>query len=468
MSHKICSLLHKPENYFRKKFSLSAVYEKLSLPRWRWCPRPDVPGIDEQTSFLTDFSSRFIVLLGGNGSGKTEASAVKIARIVCDLIPPPRPVSVFAIVGPSLDQACGICWKEKLFGKQLILDSEIDWQRCSWINRNRNFPRLISLIPDSRGYRWELAFMSVEQTRRLFQGYAIDGFWISEQIPWEIVVELYRGTRETALSGTCIYEHTPIDPSLAVELKSFIEQNKTVRVYHLSTLHNFHISDDWKASFASLLPDEIKNTRLYGHFPQVVGSVFAIDPERIFGIKPFKSPKYRVIGIDWGGGGSHPTACVFAYVYDDLSFYVTNELIINDENQTVTENIKKIKQICTDINFRPSFVVADSENRLANNELSKHFTIRTANKVLFDSIDRIRFLLKTGKLTISKNCQNLFRQLQNYRFADKSKVDVIREDNDLVDALRYLVMSIPSTDIKTIASGHSRYDTAANDCSGDL
>ncbi|MEM1874877.1 MAG: hypothetical protein QXP51_04735, partial [Candidatus Hadarchaeales archaeon] len=142
--------------------------------------------------------------------------------------------------------------------------------------------------------------------------------------------------------------------------------------------------------------------------------------------------------------------------------------IINDENQTVTENITKIKQICTDINFRPSFVVADSENRLANNELSKHFTSRTANKVLFDSIDRIRFLLKTGKLTISKKCQNLFRQLQNYRFADKSKIDVVREDNDLVDALRYLVMSIPMTDIQTIASGHSCYETTINNCSSNI
>src|SRR5690606_26205301 len=139
--------------------------------------RPDNPDAgDEQTSYY-ESSKLVTIALGGNGSGKTFVGAQKVVRFLCEQQPPPKPNTLFWVIGPTLERTCNAAWDQKL--SQIIPREWVDWDRITWENSNRNFPRAVPLKPwaGHPGRNWTIEFKSTDQGRDAMQAAAIGGAW---------------------------------------------------------------------------------------------------------------------------------------------------------------------------------------------------------------------------------------------------------------------------------------------------
>jgi hypothetical protein len=85
---------------------LRLIDNYLQNPLNTFVPRPDHPELfDQQASFVNDKFHGISVCRGGNGSGKSMAAAVKVARFVLNTAPP-RKNCPFWIVSQSMENAC--------------------------------------------------------------------------------------------------------------------------------------------------------------------------------------------------------------------------------------------------------------------------------------------------------------------------------------------------------------------------
>ncbi len=60
---------------------------------------------------------------------------------------PPRRDTPFWIIAKSYEQACSVCWGEKLHGMQFIPDCEVEWNRISWVDTRRGWAQAVPLNP---------------------------------------------------------------------------------------------------------------------------------------------------------------------------------------------------------------------------------------------------------------------------------------------------------------------------------
>ncbi len=438
-------------------------------------PRPDRPeAFDQQHSFCYE-RVPMAILVGGNGSGTTTAAAFKTALFLLSQQPPPRKDTPFWIVSETYDQVCSVCWLEKLHGMQLIPDSEVDWRRVSWIDRRRIWPRAVPLKPwpGRPGRNWMLEFKSYEQGRRALQGRAIGGFWLSEQFPEDVLVEVLRGCREFMFPGGQFAEFTPVDPELCLWLERVIDEPPPGwKVYRCNTELNTSLADGWLESFKSQLSSEMAATRLTGALPIWEGVIFAsfnpavhVVPEEEVALPPgarhFK-------GIDWGGSHQHPFACVWGCQDGTGSWLIYDEYWNNRGDLTPLDHVEAVRQIDRrwgwgqDEEATWGEAYADpSRPDLINLWRQEGFPVMptagaTGSRVL-ESIETVRSLLNQQvagrpKILISSRCRHLVEEMRKYRWKPRSEralrtagdppLQPLKKDDDTVDALRYMIHSV--------------------------
>lgn len=288
-------------------------------------PRPDDPSdYEEQTAFL-NYQGKVAVCLGGTGSGKTVAAAVKTARYVLNT-PPPRPLTPFWVIGDTFETVCGICWDEKL--SKLIPEDEIlDRQ---WYNRSLNYPYAVVLRDPVRRNEpgWVLQFKSYSQGRRHMQGRSIGGAWFNEECPFQIVQEVLGRTRD--YDSPVWADFTPIEIVSQEWPDLYDEPPAGWRFFHLNVERNTALAPGWAERFLEMFPPEERETRRVGVFATFHGQVFKEFMRKLHVIDAFpdgkQEPPYewqRIRGIDWGY--SNPLACVWVAVDRDGRYYVYDE-----------------------------------------------------------------------------------------------------------------------------------------------
>ena len=65
---------------------------------------------------------------------------------------------------------------------------------------------------------------------------------------------------------------------------------------------------------------------------------------------------------------------------------------------------------------------------------------REVNKNVDSGIDTVRTLFLNNRLFIHESCKNLIAELESYRYKEGTE-DVIKEGDDLCDALRYALFN---------------------------
>lgn len=153
--------------------------------------------------------------------------------------------------------------------------------------------------------------------------------------------------------------------------------------------------------------------------------------------RPGGKARSLVVGVDYGQ--THPTAYVRVERIGDV-WYVTDEFTATDRT-----NARLAKDLEGFIGGKfPQAVLIDPSAKSFRLEATAAgiSRVRNADNAVSDGIARISNALDTGRLKICANCTELLEEIESYSWDPKASergVDaVIKKDDDLLDALRYV------------------------------
>ncbi len=252
----------------------------------------------------------------------------------------------------------------------------------------------------------------------------------------------------TPLSGlTRVYEYFFENPSEEVVEKT--------RIYQVSSLDNPFTDKTWTKG----LTEEEYKSRVCGDFISPSGLVYNqfnrhihviphIAPEELGSVRFYRS-------IDFGT--SHPTWVIFLAQDEEDNLYVWDEVYGSNLSLELIRDEILLKTWGRSIEYtlgdaaakRERFELgrlwivtqpADKHSRGENEVSNRRAWILLINNLLFNR-----------KLFISSNCVNLIKEFQTHYYKENWKRDgeVVKENDDLLDALRYLIFNIKKTQVVT-------------------
>lgn len=449
-------------------------------PYWSFEPRGDSIGSDEQTAYFESMAMN-TVAIGGNASGKTFCGAQRVIRFTCEEQPPPKRDTAFWVISDTYEQSCGACWAEKL--ATMIPEKWVDWDRVTWLSSPRNWPKSVPLKewPGHPGKNWVLEFKSFEQGRQAMQARAIGGAWFSEQFPWNIYTEVFRGLREFGYPGSIWMEFTPIDPARSIEIQRqyelWIEGDPSTKSWEFFRLNTKaaadagHVDKAWFDSFSAGLTDDMRETRLAGAFANYEGQIYSefnprvhlIDNEEFIGMFGGKMPAQGSIihkrSFDWGAGEENAFCGHWGMKDAAGTWFIYDEYYSNNQSYTIADHCDEVKSLHpwpNDPWHRQSY--GDPSGVIWIREFARNgIPIQPARNSVHIGIDAVKRLLQPCKATgeprlfiVRDKCPNLARQMQTYRWERSSgqginprdaKPNPLKKDDHAVDALRYLIFT---------------------------
>lgn len=424
-------------------------------------PRPDKAMLMDMQSSFVNSTSKFAICLGGTGSGKTEAAAVRTARYLRDT-PPPRERCPFWIIGETFELVCSICWEEKL--SRYIDPADI--LSIDWYKPQRNWPHAVILRHPKHRSRagWVIEFKSYTQGRELMQGRSIGGYWFNEECPTSIVTEVQGRCRDYDSPGWA--DFTPLSSYVSGWEKLYNKTPPDWKFYHLNTELNKELKEGWSDHYLKYsVTDDERETRRVGTFASYRGMVFkefrhaihVLPDEHPIVTKGPPKDWFHIRGVDFGW--TNPLACMWVAVDRDQRYYVY------DEHYKAQ---KLLGYHAAEINSRewlpatPYFgqTYCDDEDPGSIAELMKLGVANCTgtNKNTFGVSKRIAFLRQLmivqpdGKprLYISPRCENLIEEIRGYHWSvtigkdarERNAPDMpVDFQNHAIDAMGYAIFT---------------------------
>lgn len=399
----------------------------------------------KQVEFMND-KHKIVALFGGNQSGKTTVGSAYVGYHLTGEYPSwykgikyDRPVVVW-VAGESSTRVRDTL-QEKLFGpigdwgtglipKQNIIGDPI---------RKGGIPHAIDIarVKHKSGGTSVIQFFSYDQGREKFQGSTVDLVWCDEEPPEDIYKEAKM--RTIATSGYVFLTFTPLR-GVTPLCDEMISNNDNMYGVHFLTWDDVtHLSEeDKKLQIAGLGPHEIES-RKYGRPSIGTGKVYQFDEDE-YTVADFSiHPKWRTIGgLDVGI--SHPTCAVKLSIDDESGVgYIHQEYIRSGE--TSVYHAYSLKdwpcRFAIDPNSRQRAIsTGDSPYSIFQDVMGDDRLIVADNRVNY-GISFIRAKIASEQLFIFESCVNTLKQMRLYRF--KENGDILKQDDDLMDALRYCV-----------------------------
>jgi hypothetical protein len=162
--------------------------------------------------------------------------------------------------------------------------------------------------------------------------------------------------------------------------------------------------------------------------------------------------------IDPGIARSHMALVFFWVSEDDIAevFYAQKW------KGWLTEDLaREFHRVCGELNFRPRWTVIDPAGKRRDPTTGRNMqdalrdlkvpTMPGPNKV-DAGIDEVKVRLRSGRLLVHADLEQLIGEFRNYRWKntdksqseDEPKREPIKANDDLLDALRYGLMSMPA------------------------
>ncbi len=302
------------------------------------------------------------------------------------------------------------------------------------------------VVRHSSGGTSRLVIKTYEQGRATWQGSEVDWIWVDEECPQDVYGEAL--IRLMTTKGSIITTFTPLNGVTELVL-SFLENSqdtdaefpKYVQVVAWDDVP--HISEEMKAKMLAATPPQLREARSKGTPTVGEGLVYPVDPKNII-IDDFVVPKHyqRLYGMDVGWSN---TAAVWgAWDRDNDIIY-----IVSEHKQGQAEPIIHAKAIKARGEWIRGQIDPAARGRsqidgesLFNLYRGEGLLIYPANNAVEAGIFSIWERLSTGRLKIFKSCTGILRELSLYHRNDKGKI--VKKNDHLLDALRYLINAEPS------------------------
>lgn len=380
---------------------------------------------------------RFRVICCGRRWGKTTLALDQIKA--CAASGPKR----IAYIAPTLQQARDIAWEQL----------KKDCQNAALSIREA--PHLSITLATQQGGESSIILRGWEAIETL-RGQSFDLIVIDEVASmrdfWSNWQEVIRPTL-TDRKGEVIFISTPKGFNHFYDLFNLQDTDLDYKSFHFPSNSNPHIP------FEEI--EKAKQELSYERFVQEYEASFAKTEGLVF--KEFDRSKHLfthleempleiIAGIDFG----YTNPCAIPTIVRDRAdcYWVTEEFYETGKTDVQVAEYVAAKGF--------NKVYPDPESPSAIAELRKRgVNLRDVVKgkdSIKNGIDRVRELLKAGKLKIHVSCKNTILEFETYAYPDKKDMHnenekPIDEDNHMMDALRYALM-MNSKSSHTRASVH--------------
>jgi PBSX family phage terminase large subunit len=178
--------------------------------------------------------------------------------------------------------------------------------------------------------------------------------------------------------------------------------------------------------------------RYDGLFEKMEGLVYE-DFLSSFHVIETKEVRYKevICGIDWGF--TNPAAIAIIGIDYDNTFYLIDEYYKSEK--TTAELIVKLKEFSDKYNIRMYYPDPAEPDRLEEMKRAGLYP-REVNKTkdsIRNGIDKVRELIRKGQLKVFNNCRYAIEEFSTYHYAEDLKEEPIKEDDHLMDAIRYAI-----------------------------
>ena len=216
------------------------------------------------------------------------------------------------------------------------------------------------------------------------------------------------------------------------EIKGF-ENRKVITV---SSLDNKALDSKYIKDLKNM--SEVEQDRyIYGKWVSLNGGIWT-NFNRTKQVKDLGDYPYSeyIIGIDFGI--RHNTGILLAGIYGDGHIHIIKEFRkAGMKTSVIADHMEEFRKYDATVLIDPS--AAPLKIELEDRE----WKVENANNAVTYSISRImnRFSETNGMygLTISPNCPMLIEEIEGYSYKDDESEQPIKENDDLVDPLRYIV-----------------------------
>lgn len=372
---------------------------------------------------------RFKVLNCGRRFGKTTLCVEEIKGKIA------AGKKRIAYIAPTYQQARDIAWEH--FKKELIGAS---------FNESRLEIRVGGCNVVLRG--WE----SIETLRgQSFDFIVIDEIAMMRDF-WPAWQEVIRPTL-TDTKGKGMFISTPRGFNHFYDLYNLEATDKDYKSFHFTSYDNVHLPfEELEKAKQELTEDRFAQEYL-ADFRKTEGLVYKefIRATHLYE-EPFTIATYqKIAGVDFGY--TNPTAIPFITVDLEKHYWITDEYYHSGRTDDETADFIASKQF--------QYVYPDPENASAVEMLRKRgVNVREVNKgkdSVIHGIQKVRELFKANRIHINKKCVNLIAELEMYSYPDKkdqrnSDELPIKENDHLLDALRYAISTIEASSERQKAS----------------
>ncbi len=241
------------------------------------------------------------------------------------------------------------------------------------------------------------------------------------------------------------------------------------------SLENIHLPDGYIDNMLNTWSEERIKREIMGDEDSFEGMIYNEFDRSIHVVKPFRIPDDWVIRIGMDDGYRNAAAWVYGAINPDGDLYIWNEFY---EKEWLIEEIcqkgkdgrpsavskiggRKVEQARMDTAAK-QVKNGTSNWQIYLKYLPKGFPMLEAQKSVQTGIERVKSYLKPDankkpRLYIFDTCTNLLDEMAQYRWAEQQpgrqgkvneKEDPVKNNDHALDALRYLVMTMPEADKK--------------------
>lgn len=310
------------------------------------------------------------------------------------------------------------------------------------------------IVSHKNGGTSSLLFKSYEQGRGKWQANTVDYVWFDEEPDEEIYSE--GKTRTIAVNGIVALTFTPLKGMSRV-VRRFLaepetEEDKVTAKYRSvtrMTIHDVeHYAPEARARVIAGFPEHERDARSEGIPMLGSGSIYPVSTKSIV-VDPFTIPHYwpRIGGIDFGW--DHPTACVqLAWNRDNDTIYVLQEHKMAKAVPVV--HAATVRQWGADMPWAWPHDGAQTDK--GSGEQLAHVYKKAGLKMLGErasfeeggnsveaGILKILQRMIAGQLKVFSTCTSVLDEIKLYHRKDGK---IVKENDDLLDALRYATMMI--------------------------
>jgi PBSX family phage terminase large subunit len=335
-----------------------------------------------------------------------------------------------AYIAPTYQQSRDIAWEQL---KKRIKDIALDINESRLEVKIPNMESTESIIV-LRG--WE----SIETLR----GQSFDLLILDEvammRYFWERWQEVLRPTL-TDRKGQAMFISTPKGFNHFYELYNEEAKDKHFKSFHFTSYDNPHIPKEEVDEARNQLTEDRFAQEYLGDFRKQEGLVYKEFQRHRHIYKEIEiDVAERLAGIDFGY--TNPTAILDISRDRNDVYWVTGELYRTGmTHEQVAEYVssQKYNKVYADPASPEAIKVLRDKN------VNVYDVVKGRDSII-SGIDKIRELLKQGRLRIHESCENLIWELETYAYPSKKDLRnedelPIKENDHSLDALRYCLMT---------------------------